>query len=53
MLTPGRYAGLQDDEDGFEFKEQFTALKAEFESQRAEEELLNRKILGSLKRIKV
>jgi hypothetical protein len=38
MYSPGRYVGLADDEDEFDFKERFTSLKAEFEAQLAEEE---------------
>jgi type I restriction enzyme M protein len=41
VLTPGRYVGLPDEEDDFDFKERFTSLKAEFEEQLKEETRLN------------
>jgi hypothetical protein len=44
VLTPGRYVGLADEEDDFDFKERFTALKAEFEAQLEEEAHLNKSI---------
>jgi len=53
VLTPGRYVGLPDDEDDFDFAERFTALKAEFEAQISEEERLNTLILENLGRIEV
>jgi type I restriction enzyme M protein len=53
VLTPGRYVGLPDEEDDFDFNERFTALKAEFEEQLKEEEKLNALIIENLKKIKI
>ncbi|MEA1908391.1 MAG: class I SAM-dependent DNA methyltransferase [Euryarchaeota archaeon] len=53
VLTPGRYVGLPDDEDEFDFKERFTQLKTEFEEQLKEEAELNRVILENLARVSV
>jgi len=52
VLTPGRYVGLPDDEDDFDFNERFTILKTEFEEQLKKEDKLNQQILVNLERIK-
>ncbi|MCB1172422.1 MAG: SAM-dependent DNA methyltransferase [Leptospiraceae bacterium] len=53
VLTPGRYVGLPDEEDDFDFTERFTSLKAEFEEQLKEEAKLNKAILDNLKKVKL
>lgn len=53
VLTPGRYVGLPDEEDDFDFEERFIKLKAEFEEELKEEEELNRQILENLKKISI
>ncbi len=53
VLTPGRYVGLPDDEDDFDFNERFTSLKKEFEEQLKEEETLNTLIKENLKKVKL
>jgi len=53
VLTPGRYVGLPDDEDDFDFNERFTSLKKEFEEQLKEEEMLNELIKVSLRKVKL
>lgn len=51
VLTPGRYVGLPDDEEDFNFAERFNALKVEFEAQLMEEEKLNKAIAENLARV--
>lgn len=53
VLTPGRYVGLPEEEDDFDFKERFTALQKEFKAQLKEEGKLNELILKNLKKVKM
>ena len=53
VLTPGRYVGLPDEEDDFDFPERFAALKAEFEAQRLEEAELNQAITENFAKVQI
>jgi type I restriction enzyme M protein len=53
VLTPGRYVGLAEEEDDFDFKERFTQLKSEFEEQLEEEAKLNKRIRENLDKIEL
>ena len=50
-LTPGRYIGLPDDEEDFDYTERFNALKTELELQIAQEADLNKRIQVGLAKI--
>ena len=51
VLTPGRYVGLADEEDDFDFTGRFNSLKAEFEQQLQEEARLNTLIQEQLAKV--
>lgn len=53
VVTPGRYVGLPDDEDDFNFKERFAALKAELDEQLKAEARLNEIIAENLLKIRI
>lgn len=53
VLTPGRYVGLAEEEDDFDFKERFFTLQAELNEQLKEEATLNQAILDNLAKVMV
>ncbi len=53
VLTPGRYVGLPDEEDDFNFVERFTSLKETLNAQLAQEAELNTIIAENLAKIEL
>ena len=53
LLTPGRYGGLPEEDDNFNFAERFSVLTEEFEVQLLEEAKLNQAIIESLARVQL
>jgi type I restriction enzyme M protein len=53
VLTPGRYVGLPEEEDDFDFSERFADLQKELADQLREEAQLNAQILENLAKVKI
>ncbi len=51
VLTPGRYIGLPDDEDDFDFAERVKTLTTELEAQMKESVLLDKRIRDNLAKV--
>lgn len=53
VLSPGRYVGLEDTEDNFNFVERFATLQTELQNQMREEETLNALIRKNLAKVQI
>lgn len=53
ILTPGRYVGLEEVEDDFDFATRFAELQAEFNAQLTEEASLNQRIQENLSKVQI
>ncbi len=53
FLTPGRYVGLPDEDDDFDFEERFTELQQELDAQIEEEIRLNALIQENLAKVEI
>jgi type I restriction enzyme M protein len=53
VLTPGRYIGLPEDEDDFDFPARFATLTAELDAQMLEETRLNEVIKSNLAKLEI
>jgi len=51
VLTPGRFVGLEETEDDFDFAERFISLQAELKGQMKQETELNKRILDNLAKV--
>jgi len=51
VLAPGRYVGLPDEDDDFDFSKRFNELSADLEAQFVEEQRLNTMILENLAQV--
>jgi len=53
VLTPGRFVGLPDEDDDFDFEKQFKDLKKELDKLIDEEEMLNKQIQENLAKVEI